>query len=165
MFLICYNEIMKIDYNIEKISKLLHDLYLLTNLTLGFWDNNMNLMVVYPPEQTSFCRKIRSTAKGLERCLECDRIILHYCAITNTVCTRNCHAGIPDSALPLYHNELLLGFITFGQFINLSTNNLSYEEIRSLWENPLQSHTDIKNTISHTGRGWLIKQAPSFFVL
>ena len=131
MFLICYNEIMKIDYNIEKISKLLHDLYLLTNLTLGFWDNNMNLMVIYPPEQTSFCREIRSTAKGLERCLECDRIILHYCAITNTVCTRNCHAGIPDSALPLYHNELLLGFITFGQLINLSTNNLSYEEIRS----------------------------------
>lgn len=122
---------MKIYYHIEKIDKLLQDLYLITNLTLGFWDNNMNLMVVYPPEQTSFCRAIRATAKGLERCLECDRIILHHCAITNTVCTRNCHAGIPDSALPLYHNELLLGFITFGQLINLTTNRLSYEEIKS----------------------------------
>lgn len=122
---------MKIDYNIEKIDKLLHDLYLITNLTLGFWDKNMNLMVVYPPEQTSFCREIRATAKGLERCLECDRIILHQCAISNTVCTQICHAGILDSALPLYHNELLLGFITFGQLINSSTNNLSYEEIKS----------------------------------
>ncbi len=122
---------MKIDYNIEKIDKLLHDLHLITGLTLGFWDNNMNLMVIYPPEQSSFCREIRSTAKGLERCLECDRIILHHCAITNTVCTGICHAGLPDSALPLYHNELLLGFITFGQLINLSTNRLSYKEIKS----------------------------------
>ena len=131
LFILCYNKTMKIDYNIEKIDKLLHDLHLITGLTLGFWDNNMNLMVIYPPEQSSFCREIRATAKGLERCLRCDRIILHHCAITNTVCTRDCHAGIPDSALPLYHNELLLGFITFGQLINLTTNRLSYEEIKS----------------------------------
>ena len=120
---------MKIDYDIEKIEKILQDLHLITGLTLGFWDNNMNMLAIFPREQSSFCREIRSTAKGMERCLDCDRIILRHCAISNTVCTRNCHAGLPDSALPLYHNQLLLGFITFGQLINSGERNISIEEI------------------------------------
>lgn len=122
---------MKIDYDIERIDKLLHDLHVLTGLTLGFWDSNMELMVVYPHELSNFCKQIRGTAEGLKRCLACDHIILRHCSITNTVCTRDCHAGLPDSALPLYYNELLLGFITFGQLINLDQDPIPFEEIWS----------------------------------
>ena len=122
---------MKINYDTDKIHESLRDLHTLTGLTLALWDNNMNLMVIYPPEQSSFCREIRSKAKGLERCLECDRIILKHCAVSNTVCTRDCHAGLPDSALPLYYDDLLLGYITFGQLVNVSAPHLSYEEIKN----------------------------------
>ncbi len=123
---------MKINYDIEKIGRILQDLNLITGLTLGFWDNNMNLLAAYPSRQSDFCGIIRATEKGLSRCLECDRIILKQCALTGTVCTRICHAGLCDSALPLYHNGKLLGFITFGQQINDSLNPPSYEEITQL---------------------------------
>ena len=120
---------MKINYDIEKITKILHDLHLITELTLGFWDNNMNLLVTYPEEQSDFCRRIRAKDNGLGSCLECDRIILKQCALTNAVCTKICHAGLCDSALPLNYNGKLLGFITFGQQINDSLNPPAYEEV------------------------------------
>ena len=123
---------MKINYDIEKIGKILHDLHLITELTLGFWDNNMNLLVTYPEQQSDFCRRIRATEEGLGSCLESDRIILKQCALTNTVCTKICHAGLCDSALPLNYNGKLLGFITFGQQINDSLNPPAYEEVLKL---------------------------------
>lgn len=122
---------MKIHYDLERIDKLLHDVYTITGLTIGFWDNHMNLMATYPAENSDFCREIRSTAKGLERCIECDRVMLHHCAATRRACTRICHAGLPDSALPLYYQDQLLGFITYGQLINTSMEAIPYEEIRA----------------------------------
>lgn len=126
-----YNRRMKIYYDFERIDKLLHDVHALTGLTLGFWDNKMNLMVIHPPEQNPFCREIRSTAQGLARCIACDHVILEHCAVTRRVCTRICHAGLPDSALPLYYQDQLLGFITYGQLINTSMAHIPYAEIEA----------------------------------
>jgi len=120
---------MKIHYDLERIDKLLHDVYTITGLTIGFWDNHMNLMATYPAENSDFCREIRSTAKGLERCIECDRVMLRHCATTHRACTRICHAGLPDSALPLYYQDQLLGFVTYGQLINTSIEAIPYEDI------------------------------------
>ena len=109
---------MKINYNIEKIDSLLRDIAAITGLTLGFWDNKMNLLVVQPPKQNPFCYAIRCTVEGRQRCTKSDHEMLTECIVNHGPATRICHAGIPDSAVPLYYDDHLLGFISFGQLTN-----------------------------------------------
>ena len=117
---------MKINYDIQKIDALLHDIAAITGLTLGFWDNRMNLLVVQPPKQNPFCYAIRCTAEGRQRCAGSDFSLLTECIVNHGPATHTCHAGIPDSAVPLYYGESLLGFITFGQ---LTDNLRPFDEI------------------------------------
>jgi len=120
---------MEIHYDLKQINKLLSDIYTITGLTLGFWDNKMNLMTVQPPGQNPFCKRIRSTPEGLKRCISSDREILKQCAATHSVCTHRCHAGLHDSAVPLYFKDQLLGFITYGQMHNTSEEVLPFDKI------------------------------------
>lgn len=106
---------MKINYDIQKIDALLHDIAAITGLTLGFWDDKMNLLVVQPPKQNPFCYAIRCTAEGRQRCATSDHKMLTECIVNHGPATHTCHAGIPDSAVPLYYDDRLLGFISFGQ--------------------------------------------------
>ncbi len=117
---------MKINYDIQKIDSLLRDIAAITGLTLGFWDNKMNLLVVQPPKQNAFCYAIRCTPEGRLRCAGSDYAMLSECIVNHGPATRTCHAGIPDSAVPLYYDNLLLGFVSFGQ---LTDNMRPFNEI------------------------------------
>lgn len=116
-----YNQIMNISYNIAEINKILSDLSVITGMTLGFWTNRKELIAVQPESHNPFCYAIRQTSEGARRCACSDARLIEKCLTEKCRVTHICHAGLPDSFMPLYYNDILIGFLSFGQISDRHT--------------------------------------------
>lgn len=109
---------MYINFKIDKLDELLLDFYRLTGLTISVWDNKMNQLSFQPKEMCKFCQKIKNNKKGKERCYISDKELFSKCAKTGKVETHRCHAGLIDTAVPIKFNDVVLGYLIFGQAVD-----------------------------------------------
>ncbi len=109
---------MYINFKIEKLDELLLDFYRLTGLTISVWDNKMNQLSFQPKQMCKFCQKIKNNKKGKERCYISDKELFSKCATTGKVETHRCHAGLIDTAVPIKFNDVVLGYLIFGQAVD-----------------------------------------------
>ena len=106
---------MLINFNIEKLDRLLYDFHCLTGLTISVWDAEFHQLSYQPKEIRSFCRKIKETPIGRTRCFLSDKQICMECGKTGKPATHYCHAGLIDTAVPIKFKNTILGYIMFGQ--------------------------------------------------
>lgn len=106
---------MLINFNIERLDRLLYDFYQITGLTVSVWDSQINQLAFQPKEMRSFCRAIRSTPKGEHLCFLSDRSLCMECGKTGKAVSRYCHAGLIDTAVPIKFKDTILGYMMFGQ--------------------------------------------------
>lgn len=106
---------MNINFNIEKLDKLLCDFYTVTGLTISVWDADFNELSYQPAQMRSFCRTIKSTEKGKHACFLSDKSVCNACSKTGKPTFHHCHAGLIDVAFPIKYKEQIMGYIMFGQ--------------------------------------------------
>ena len=135
---------MVINYDVEAITEFLNHFHKLTNLTISFWDNNMNQLIFQPAVMPEFCRMIKSSREGNRRCCVSDEALCSRCKDTLVPETHICHAGLVDTGIPILFDDKLFGFVMFGQVKDAGQvrdaglqedaglQKDSYEEIRKL---------------------------------
>lgn len=109
---------MFINFKIEKLDRLLLDFYRLSGLTISVWDDKFNQLSYQPKEMCEFCKKIKSSKRGKERCYICDKELFIRCAKTGKIESHRCHAGLIDTAIPIKFNDNILGYLMFGQAVD-----------------------------------------------
>ena len=122
---------MVINFNTERLDKLLYDFYLLTGLTVSVWDANLNMLGYQPKEMCNFCRKIREYSEGNRRCFLSDKEVFNECERTGQPATRVCHAGLIDNAVPIKFQDKILGYMMFGQAVGADKKK-AYPSIRKV---------------------------------
>lgn len=106
---------MIINFNIEKLDKLLYDFYCLTGIAIAIFDTQYNQLCLQPRQMQSFCRLIKSSPEGLKRCFLSDKEVCLKCAEMSKEVSHYCHAGLLDTAVPIKYKEQVLGYMMFGQ--------------------------------------------------
>ena len=106
---------MLINFNIEKLDKLLYDFYLITGLTISVWDAQFRQLSYQPKKMRTFCRIIKSSPEGNRRCFLSDKELCLECEKTGKPATHHCHAGLIDTAIPIKFKDIIMGYIMFGQ--------------------------------------------------
>lgn len=106
---------MLINFNIEKLDKLLRDFYNLTGLTISVWDANFHQLSYQPKEMRNFCHIIKNSPKGNQRCFLSDKTLCMECGKTGKPATHKCHAGLIDTAIPISFKDSVMGYMMFGQ--------------------------------------------------
>lgn len=106
---------MLINFNMEKLDRLLYDFYFLTGITIGIFDSDYNQLCLQPREMQNFCRMIKSSPEGKRRCHLSDKAVCLECAKTEKAVTHYCHAGLLDTAVPIKFKDEVLGYMMFGQ--------------------------------------------------
>ena len=106
---------MLINFNIEKLDRLLYDFYHITGLTVSIWDSQFQQLSFQPKEMQSFCRTIRTSPEINHRCFLSDKTVCQECARTGKPAIHHCHAGLIDIAIPIKFKDTVLGYIMFGQ--------------------------------------------------
>ena len=109
---------MLINFNIEKLDKLLYDFYTVTGITISIWDAAFQQLSFQPKNIPKFCRMIKSTQKGMRACLESDKELCSLCAENDSTSKHVCHAGLVDIAFALKFKNNIVGYIMFGQISN-----------------------------------------------
>lgn len=106
---------MLVNFNVERLDKLLYDFYRLTGLTVSIWDAEFHQISHQPKEMCGFCRLVRSTPEGEARCLCSDKAVCRQCGAEGRAVTHLCHAGLVDTAIPITFKESIMGYMMFGQ--------------------------------------------------
>lgn len=112
---------MLFNFNIEKLDKLLYDFYNITGLTISVWNSQMRQLSYQPKEMKSFCRIIKSSPEGRDRCYQCDKKLCTECGKTGKPASNHCHAGLIDTAIPIIFKNVVMGYIMFGQAVDKDT--------------------------------------------
>lgn len=117
---------MLINFNIEKLDKLLYDFYTVTGITISVWNADFHQISCQPRRMCAFCRTIKSTEKGKHACFLSDRKLCLECSKTEKPTKHVCHAGLIDMAFPIKYKESILGYIMFGQVSHKSEQEMGH---------------------------------------
>lgn len=120
---------MLLRYHTEKLQEILKEFHNLTGMSVSVVDTDFHHLVYYPDPLNPFCTLIQSCKEGDTRCFLSDTTLLQCCQKAGHPVSHVCHAGLTDTAVPLYHDDTLLGYIMFGQVCQHSAQPLSYDEI------------------------------------
>ncbi len=105
---------MLVNYRIEKLKRIINDLYALTGINFEILDTNFHPLYCCNSE-TPFCAMIQKTALGANKCLCSDEDLLEECRKQRSFCLHTCHAGLADAAIPIIKNDITVGYIVMGQ--------------------------------------------------
>lgn len=104
------------NYRLDKIKALLMDFSKITGQRIGVFDADFNEIFI-TIDHCEFCSMMRSSSKGLCRCLESDHYAIEQAKKKRKMIIYRCHAGIVEACAPIYDDNELLGFVFFGQML------------------------------------------------
>lgn len=124
---------MIVNYDVEKINKLLLDFYNATEINMDLrkvdfsFVNNQSYW-----ESKCYCKEIQSTAKGRKACIHSDECLFQKSRESKKIEVITCHAGLTDISIPILFNEEIIGYIIFGQIRTDSDFSRNRKYITSL---------------------------------
>ena len=105
-----------INYDTEKIDRLLKDFFNATGINMDFYSEDFrSVSGSTNRENIGYCKCIHATTEGNRRCISSDAELLRRCKETKTYRMHICHAGLTDVAVPIIHEGNIMGYVIFGQ--------------------------------------------------
>lgn len=105
---------MAISFNTSKLKEILVNFNNLTNMRFVIFDENFTRISAYPEESCDFCTAVKNTdAKA--KCRFDDKTACEICKKTNDLYLYKCHAGLIEGVAPIKMNDVIIGYIMFGQ--------------------------------------------------
>ena len=105
---------MLVNYNMEKLKRIIDDLSSVTKINFDILDTNFHLLYRCM-SSAPFCDTIQGTSLGANKCLCSDTNLLEECKKSRSFQSHICHAGLKDAAAPIIKNEIIVGYIVMGQ--------------------------------------------------
>ena len=104
---------MLINYDTQKLDKLLEDFYLATGVEVSILKPDFTFAGGRRERRIPYCEAIQK-ARGETACLISDRELLEKCESSRHTEMSVCHAGLLNVAVPLFYEEAIIGYIIFG---------------------------------------------------
>ncbi|KYH29506.1 sensor histidine kinase [Clostridium colicanis] len=99
---------------------------------------------------TPFCKLIRSSPKGCNRCISCDAQASFLAVQDKKTRVYTCHAGLIDCAAPIIVNDIYLGAVLGGQVLlkgQQTRDSIDLNRISQEYEIPLDKLTEAAECI------------------
>ena len=106
---------MSIYFDAKKINSALSDFNTATGIRIDLLDADFNPISYSENESNDYCNLIQSTKDGKKACAYSDECLLNKCKKTKVTQHHLCHAGLIDTAIPIIHNDDIIGYLLFGQ--------------------------------------------------
>ncbi len=152
---------MFINYDIQKINQTFRDFFNATGINIDLLKDDFTFVVNHSFwENKRYCRAIQSTNKGKKACHCSDTELFLKSQKSKKPQMHICHAGLVDISLPILYNDVIIGYIIFGQMktdtdfstlkdyvvkLGLSENEMEkyYSEISSFDADKIQSVSNL----------------------
>lgn len=114
---------MLLDINIGKLTKLVESFYKLTKIKVAVYDDAFNEIFTYPEEDSTFCEMMNKVPSIHTNCQKSVQTLCERCRNQKSLVTFTCHAGLTEAAAPLFENNIIIGYIMFGQITNVKNKH------------------------------------------
>lgn len=155
---------MILQYDIEKLNALLEDFYLATGVNINLFNENFEPVRVNNFPLPDYCRAIQTRNMDRRPCKNSDVSLLKQCREKKKMVMHCCHAGLRDIAVPILYEDVILGYLIFGQFktemdfsriqekianlhVNMQEMERYYDELRCMDDEKIRSVTSIAEII------------------
>ena len=123
---------MLLKLNIEKLRELLKDFYTLTKIKIAFFDSEFNEILYYPDKKSDFCSIIKKNPELKRKCDFSDKNAFNICKKTGCLYSYKCHIGLIEVAAPIKVNNIVLGYIMFGQLFENKNKPFEKEHLLNI---------------------------------
>ncbi len=106
---------MNIHYDLDKLKKIIDDLHRITGISMALVDTKYNFLYNVTNDTDTVCQRIQASPEGDARCSCADRTLVERCATERRPVSHLCHAGLLDTAVPIFKGEHIAGFIVIGR--------------------------------------------------
>lgn len=106
---------MDIKYNLAKLEKILDDIYGILGLGLALFDDKFNRLYMRANATDPLCALIQKTQDGENKCGCSDLELVKECASCSKCASHICHAGLLDTAVPIFKNERIVAYLIIGR--------------------------------------------------
>ena len=113
---------MNIKLDIEQLTQILTDFYTLSHVRTVIYDNSFSRVAAYPEHNSDFCTLMKQNPESKCLCRHSEKIACKICSQKNSLYIYKCHAGLIEAVAPIKMNDMILGYIMFGQILHNDTN-------------------------------------------
>lgn len=104
--------------SMDELNRVLKDFYNLTQFKIVLYDSSRHVLTTYPNTMSAFCSGVRRSPLLAEKCIECDNHGFDICDQTRKPYIYKCHLGITEAVVPIYANDINIGYLMFGQILS-----------------------------------------------
>lgn len=123
---------MQLHYNLQKLQKTLRDFHNATGVSISLRFTDFSYVELEGEDSSSdFCMLLRNTPGTEKYCPDFDSCLFEKCRQSKKMEISICHAGLVDAAIPLFHNNILLGYISLGQMKRDTRFSSIYDKIKN----------------------------------
>ena len=125
-------------FDSTQLRRLIINLHTLTGIWASILDSNGGDIQVRDTD-SDFCKVIRSTKEGRNRCRECDARAVYRCNASQIegIYSYRCHAGLQEYLLPIFEGGVPIAYLIFGQLLDSSPREEQWQKTEALldWYN------------------------------
>ena len=118
---------MIVDYDISKINAALQDFYNATGINMDLLKADFSYVSFNHRGNECYCQTVQNTEAGKKACILSDSCLLEKCKKSKKPEMHVCHAGLVDVAVPILYEDMIIGYIIFGQ-MKADTDFSAFEE-------------------------------------
>lgn len=107
---------MKVKFDAKKLTDILTDFYNFTGVTITIFDAEFNTVTGYPDFMPAYCAKVREDGERHKNCLKSDIAACKKSCELRGSYSYICHAGVNETVTPVYYENIIVGYILFGQY-------------------------------------------------
>lgn len=112
---------MNIKLDQSRLLDLLHNFYTLSHVRTVIYDSDFQRVAAYPEHSSDFCSLLKKNAQFKCKCRQDEKKACEICNKSNSLYIYYCHAGLIEAVAPIKMNDMILGYIMFGQIVHKST--------------------------------------------
>ena len=145
----------KIALNLNQplLLELMQDFYILTGIRIVIFDSSYREILAWPTAHCPFCQLMHDHEITRTKCAESDAKSFQRCRQKSGLEIYHCHAGLVEASAPLIENDMIIGYIMFGQISDLSREEETIQMLRSVLNryqmNNLCDSSDVIYQITH----------------
>lgn len=108
------------------------DIYDIAGIKAVIYDSDMNIIYSHPLAMEEFCSEVRKHKSLKQKCLECDKFGFSQCLKKGETFVYKCHMGLTEAVTPIVDNDIVIGFILFGQLLSEEAREEVKKHIKTL---------------------------------
>lgn len=122
---------MYINTNQKELLQLAKYFYHITHTLISIYDKDKKLICTYPDRMCRFCTEVRKCHELERICIQNDEAAFLICDTTRKTHIYHCHMGLLEVATPIVYNNMILGYMLFGQITDIKDKNLLLTHIEA----------------------------------